>query len=97
MPKKTIRRTAASFARSRAAVVGGLVTAAAAGITYSRLAIDHEVTLPEALNAERRDVHLAGVGRMSAYVDEGSAGRPARGRQDPLRLAGQSSLGASAV
>lgn len=76
MPKRTIRRTGAGFARGGAAVFGGLVTAAAAGIAYSRLAIDHEVTLPEALKAERREFTIAGVGQMSAYVDEGSAGRP---------------------
>ena len=41
MPKKPIRKTVAGLARGGVAVAGGLVTAAAAGIAYSRLAIDH--------------------------------------------------------
>lgn len=76
MPKKPIQKTVTGLARGGAAVAGGLVTAAAAGIAYSRLAIDHEVPLPEALNAERREFPLADAGRISAYVDEGSAGQP---------------------
>ena len=76
MPKKPIRKTVAGLARGGVAVAGGLVTAAAAGIAYSRLAIDHEVPLPEALDAERREFRLAEAGMISAYVGEGSTGQP---------------------
>jgi pimeloyl-ACP methyl ester carboxylesterase len=76
MKKEPIQKTVASLARGGAAVIGGLATAAAAGIAYSRLAIDHEVPLSDALNAERHEVYLSDVGQISAYVGEQSAGRP---------------------
>jgi pimeloyl-ACP methyl ester carboxylesterase len=76
MPNRPIQKTVTGLARGGAAVAGGLVAAAAAGIAYSRLAIDHEVPLPKALDADRREFDLGDLGRVSAYLDEGSEGRP---------------------
>lgn len=76
MPKRPIQKTVTGLARGGVAVIGGLATAAAAGIAYSRLAIDHEVPHPEALDAERREFDLGDLGGLSAYVGEGSTGRP---------------------
>jgi pimeloyl-ACP methyl ester carboxylesterase len=76
MQKEPIQRTIAGLAWGGAAVMGGLITAAAAGIAYSRLAIDHELPLPAALNAERRELDLSDVGRISTYAGEQSAGQP---------------------
>ncbi|MCB8985576.1 MAG: alpha/beta hydrolase [Ardenticatenaceae bacterium] len=57
-------------------LIGGLLSAAAAGIVYSRVAVDHDVPLPEALAAERRTVELPNVGRLSYYVDTAVPGTP---------------------
>lgn len=56
--------------------VGGLLTAAATGILYSRFTINHNVPLPEALAAERRTVDLPPIGRVSYYADTAVSGKP---------------------
>lgn len=53
----------------------GLV-AAAGWILYSNLAIDHEVTLEEAIPAERKTFQTSRTGLLSYYVDRQATGRP---------------------
>jgi pimeloyl-ACP methyl ester carboxylesterase len=55
------------------ATIGGL---AAGWIAYSALAIDHQVNLPQAIDAERREFDSPIGGRISYYVAREAAGRP---------------------
>lgn len=68
-----------SRARTGALVGGALLLAplAAAGgwIAYSRLAVDHDVPLPKAMDARRATVGTT-AGRLSYYVDDSAGGRP---------------------
>src|SRR5690606_15107956 len=68
-----------SRARTGALIGGALLLAplAAAGgwIAYSRLAVDHNVPLPNAVEARRGTVGTS-VGRLSYYVDDSAGGRP---------------------
>jgi len=52
------------------------VAAAGAWIGYSALAIDHRVSLPDAIVAERSPFPTKAAGWLSAYVDRAAAGRP---------------------
>ncbi|MBN1966055.1 MAG: alpha/beta hydrolase [Anaerolineae bacterium] len=52
------------------------VAAAASWIAYSSFAIDHDVPLPPALDAEREELVSQRAGRLSYYVDRGGVGRP---------------------
>jgi pimeloyl-ACP methyl ester carboxylesterase len=76
MQTKPKQSLVSGLARGGAVVIGGLATAAAVGIAYSRLVINHEVPLPKAINAEIREAELSEVGQMSAYVGEQSTGQP---------------------
>jgi len=76
MQPKSKQSLLGSFARVSAAMIGGLTAAAAAGIAYSRLAIDHQVPLTKALNSQRREIQLASAGRLNFYVGEQVKGRP---------------------
>lgn len=56
---------------------GTAVLAAAGGwMLYSNLAIDHQMVLPDALPAERKDYSSRTVGRLSYYLSRGVTGRP---------------------
>ncbi|MBK7917750.1 MAG: alpha/beta fold hydrolase [Chloroflexi bacterium] len=76
MSEKSPKNSRKRPIRSGVGFVGGLLTAAAAGILYSRFTIDHDVPLPEALAAERRTVELPQIGRVSYYADTAVAGTP---------------------
>ncbi|MHB1295396.1 MAG: alpha/beta fold hydrolase [Anaerolineae bacterium] len=62
------------------ATVGAVASAtlglAAGWIGYSRLAIDHDVPLAPALEAERRELHSPLTGLLSWYEDRQGEGRP---------------------
>ena len=46
------------------------------GIVYSQTMVDHNMTLPNALDAERRELTTPETGRLSYYVDTSGEGRP---------------------
>ena len=76
MSEKSSKNSSKRPIRSGVGFVGGLLTAAAAGILVSRFTIDHDVPLPEALAAERRTVALPSSGRVSYYADTAVSGPP---------------------
>jgi pimeloyl-ACP methyl ester carboxylesterase len=72
------------------------MTAAVAGgwILYSNLAIDHNVPLPKAIDAERQEFSSQRTGKLSYYVDRQAAGRQEADR--PLVLVHSVNAAASA-
>lgn len=69
--------------RATRVAIGGVtgVVASLGGLlggwgTYSALGIDHAVSLPPAIDAERREFRSATAGRVSYYVANEGAGRP---------------------
>jgi pimeloyl-ACP methyl ester carboxylesterase len=56
--------------------VGAALAPVAAGIAYSRLAVDHSASLPPAVEADRRTFLSPMAGEISYYVDEQGDGRP---------------------
>lgn len=63
-----------------ASVLRGTIAAAAAGVagwlSYSALAVDHNLPLPPAIDAERKLFISPEAGLLSYYVDNDSPGRP---------------------
>jgi len=53
-----------------------LISAIGFGIIYSQLMVDHNMPLPNALDAERRELTTPETGRLSYYVDTSGEGRP---------------------
>ncbi|MCA9969426.1 MAG: alpha/beta fold hydrolase [Anaerolineales bacterium] len=73
MPSQ-ITRKPANLLGAAAALLGTAVTAApAAWILYSKLAIDHNVPLPEAVPATRQQFHSQTAGTVSYYVANAAA------------------------
>lgn len=72
--------TPRNIARGSAGAAGGLLGALAGTIggwlAYSALAVEHDVPLPPAIQAERRVVTAPVAGELSYYADEHGAGRP---------------------
>jgi pimeloyl-ACP methyl ester carboxylesterase len=66
---------------TRALVTAGIVAGAtlapiAAGIAYSRLAVEHAAPLPFAIEADRRGFRSPMAGQMSYYAETSGEGRP---------------------
>lgn len=66
---------------TRALVTAGIVAGAtlapiAAGIAYSKLAVEHAAPLPFAIEADRRGFHSPMAGQISYYADTSGDGRP---------------------
>ena len=57
-------------------VTGAALTPVAAGIAYSRLAVEHAAALPPAIDADRRTFLSPMAGQISYYADESGDGRP---------------------
>ena len=56
--------------------LGAALAPVAAGIAYSRFAVDHAAPLPPAIDAERRTFLSPMAGEISYYADEHGEGRP---------------------
>lgn len=46
------------------------------GVAYSNLMINHKMSLPDALDAERGELRHSEIGRLNYYVDTSASGRP---------------------
>jgi pimeloyl-ACP methyl ester carboxylesterase len=68
-----ITRATVSGAKAAASLLFATI---GAWIAYSTFAVEHDVPLPPAVDAERKVLTPAGVGRLSYYVDKMNAGRP---------------------
>jgi pimeloyl-ACP methyl ester carboxylesterase len=77
---RVAKRTLPAPARAAIGGIGGVGATVAglagAWIAYSALAIDHEVRLPKAIDAERRHFGSPVAGGLSYYVAREAAGRP---------------------
>jgi len=67
---------ARSVATWAAGSTAALAAALAAGIAYSAAAVDHDLPLPPAMDADRRTFHSLEAGELSYYADERGTGRP---------------------
>jgi pimeloyl-ACP methyl ester carboxylesterase len=71
---------AVQVGRTLATGVGLVAAATAAAVggwaAYSKLAVDHNLYLPDALQAERKSFDSPGAGKVSYYVDRQAGGRP---------------------
>jgi len=52
------------------------LAAASAWLVYSNVAIDHQVPMPDAIDATRKTFESSRAGRLSYYVDRRATGRP---------------------
>jgi len=68
-----IRSAAGAGLTALASAAAGL---AAGWIAYSRLAVDHDLPLPPALDAERVEFGSGRAGRLSCYADRSGSGVP---------------------
>ena len=57
-------------------LLGGALAVPAGWIAYSATRIDHQMSLPPALDAERRELQSPRAGRLSYYADTRAEGRP---------------------
>lgn len=73
---KPATRSLGTVAAVAGAVTGGLVALVGGGIAYSQVAIDHDLPLPRAIEAERETLWLPNVGELSYYQDRRGTGRP---------------------
>lgn len=65
----------------RLLATGGALTGAAVGlgaatVAWSRFLVDHDVPLPDAIDAPRRRMTTSGAGEVSYYLDDSAPGRP---------------------
>jgi len=76
-PNRRNRKSPFSALASGLGAAAGMTAAVAGGwILYSNLAIDHNIPLPKAINAERQEFSSKRTGKLSYYVDRQAAGRP---------------------
>ncbi len=69
-------KRASALAKGGQLLGGSLLAAAAGWNLYSRLAVDHEVTLPEAIAARRETFKSKNAGGLSYYLDQQAEGTP---------------------
>jgi pimeloyl-ACP methyl ester carboxylesterase len=69
-------KTTPAWAEGLTALASVGLAAASAWIVYSNLAIDHDVPMPDAINADRKTFESSRSGRLSYYVDRHATGRP---------------------
>jgi pimeloyl-ACP methyl ester carboxylesterase len=65
-----------TVAKGAGALLAGGVGLGGAWIAYSAVFVNHDVPLPEAIDARRRRFTSSAGGRVSYYADESSDGRP---------------------
>ena len=75
LPRRKPKKASALADALTALAAVGLATASA-WIVYSNLAIDHNVPMPEAIDAKRKTFESSRSGRLSYYVDQHATGRP---------------------
>lgn len=74
---QTSQTQSATRALVRAGVIAGAaLTPIAAGIAYSRFAVEHAAPLPLAITADRREFHSPMAGQISYYADTSGDERP---------------------
>lgn len=70
-------RSTARFLAKGVGATGAIVVAAVGGwIVYSALGVNHNMMLPAAVDAERTQIDIEGIGKVNYYVDRAQGGRP---------------------